>query len=229
MNIQILQLTEGAKQAKGCVVIIDVFRAFSLAPYAFSIGAERIYPVGTVEEAFSLREHIPNALIAGERNEQKVPGFDFGNSPTEILKSDLKGKTLIHTTSAGTQGLVNATNASVLLTGSFVNAKANVRFIRNLNPSDVSLVCMGYSTLYPTEEDTFCAEYMKAFLLGEETDFEEMVRIIRDTSGRRFFEPEKQHFAPSSDFELCLQPNRFDFVLKAEKKDGLLELNRFNC
>lgn len=229
MNIHILQLIEGARQAKGCVVIIDVFRAFSLAPYAFSMGAERIYPVGTVEEAFSLREQIPNALIAGERQEQKVQGFDFGNSPTEILKSDLKGKTLIHTTSAGTQGLVNATKASVLLTGSFVNAKANVRYIRSLNPTDVSLVCMGYSTLYPTEEDTFCAEYMKALLLGEETDFEKMVMVIRETSGKRFFEPEKQHYAPSSDFEHCLQPNCFDFVLKAEKANGLLVLNRYDC
>ena len=45
MQIQIFQLLEGAKQAKGLTVIIDVFRAFSLAAYAFGSGVKRIYPV----------------------------------------------------------------------------------------------------------------------------------------------------------------------------------------
>ena len=33
MNIQILEMIEGARQAKGLTVIIDVFRAFSLECY----------------------------------------------------------------------------------------------------------------------------------------------------------------------------------------------------
>ena len=46
MNIQILQLIEGAKAARGLTVIIDVFRAFSVEAYLFAQGAEMIIPVG---------------------------------------------------------------------------------------------------------------------------------------------------------------------------------------
>ncbi len=46
MNIKILQLLEGAQNALGLTVIIDVFRAFTTACYAFDLGASKIIPVG---------------------------------------------------------------------------------------------------------------------------------------------------------------------------------------
>ena len=52
MNINILQLIEGAKKAKGLTVVIDVFRAFSFEAYCLRLGAEKIIPVGVVEEAY---------------------------------------------------------------------------------------------------------------------------------------------------------------------------------
>jgi 2-phosphosulfolactate phosphatase len=217
MVIKILQLIEGAKKAKGLTVVIDVFRAFSLACYAFDRGAESIIPVGDIEIAYSLKKTHPDYILMGERNENKMPGFDFGNSPAHILHENFNGKTLVHTTSAGTQGLVNVKNASEILTGSFVNASAIIQYIRNANPKEVSLVCMGYSALFPIEEDTFCAEYIKNELEGKSNDFEAMKKIIRAGSGKRFFEPEKQAFAPSSDFELCLALNHFNFVIRTSK------------
>jgi len=45
-----------------------------------------------------------------------------------------------------------------------------------------------------------------------------MVQIIKEGSGARFFEPEKQSWSPQKDFELCLDLNRFGFVLKVEKE-----------
>lgn len=227
MKIRILQLLEGARAATGLTVIIDVFRAFSLACYAFEAGVERIIPVGDIDVAYSLKKSNPDFILAGERNERIMPGFDFGNSPTHILYEDFRGKTLVHTTSAGTQGLVNAKKADEILTGSFVNAAAIVSYIRAKAPEEVSLVCMGYSALYPTEEDTFCAEYIRNELEGKNTDFQEMKRNIRENSGARFFEPAKQSFSPQSDFELCLDLNRFDFVIKAGKENGMLVLNSY--
>jgi len=41
-------------------------------------------------------------------------GFDFGNSPSSITEEQICGKEIIHTTSAGTQGIVNAFNADSL-------------------------------------------------------------------------------------------------------------------
>lgn len=218
MKINILQLIEGARTARGLTVIIDVFRAFSLACYAFDRGALKIIPVGDIETAYALKRANPEYILMGERNEQKMPGFDFGNSPTHIMNENFRGKILVHTTSAGTQGLVNAKSASEILTGSFVNADAIVRYIRKKNPAEVSLVCMGYSALYPVEEDTFCAEYIKNELEGNENDFQRMKKIIRSGSGKRFFDEEKQEYSPSSDFELCLDLNCFDFIIRVSEE-----------
>ncbi len=226
MEIKILQLLDGAKKAEGLTVVIDVFRAFSLACYIMENGAKEILPVADILLAYELKKNHPEYILIGERNEKIPEGFDFGNSPMHILDVDFTGKTIIHTTSAGTQGLVNAKNAVVRVTGSFVNAPAIVRFIQSQNPSTVSLVCMGYSMQFPTEEDTFCAEYIKLSLENQEPDFARMVKTIKSTSGRRLFEPANQEFSPAGDFDLCTSLGKFNFVLKAEESDGLLRLTK---
>ncbi|NEW83430.1 MAG: 2-phosphosulfolactate phosphatase [Mariniphaga sp.] len=217
MEIKILQLTEGAKKAKGLTVVIDVFRAFSTACYVFAAGAAKIIPVGHVEEAFELKKILKNVVMLGERNERKVQGFDFGNSPTHIMNQDFTGKTIIMTTSSGTRGIANATLADEIITGSFVNAEAIIKYIRQKNPAELSLVCMGYEGRYPTQEDTFFAEYVRDRLLNKETNFEKMKLILRTGDGARLLDPANHEWSPASDFELCLDPNRFDFVLKIEK------------
>jgi 2-phosphosulfolactate phosphatase len=226
MKIEILQLLEGAQKSQGLTVIIDVFRAFSTACYAFGNGIQRIYPVGDLAEAYRLKEQNPGYLLVGERNEQKPEGFDFGNSPSQLLNADLNGKTMVHTTSSGTQGIANATHADEIITGSFVNAKAIVDYIRKQNPEKVSLVCMGYSCQYPTDEDTLLAVYVKNELEGKPNDFQAMVEQLRKGDGARFFAPEKQEWAPVADFDLCLSLNRFGFVLKVEQQNGLNYLKK---
>jgi 2-phosphosulfolactate phosphatase len=228
MKIEILQLLEGAQKAKGLTVIIDVFRAFSTACYASHAGVQRIYPVGDLEKAYSLKQQNPDYILVGERQEQKPEGFDFGNSPSQLLESRLNGKTMVHTTSSGTQGIANATGADQLITGSFVNAQAIIRYIRDQKPEKVSLVCMGYSCQYPTDEDTLLAVYIKNELEGVPNNFQAMVEQIRTGDGARFFAPEKQEWAPSADFDLCLSLNRFNFVLKVENENGLNYLRRID-
>lgn len=226
MNIQILQLLEGAKTAKGLTVIIDVFRAFSTACYVFDYGAEKIIPIGNIDTANKLRKQHPDFLLIGERNEQKPKGFDFGNSPSLLLQERISGKTIIHTTSSGTQGIVNALNADEIITGSFVNAAAIIRYIKIKQPKNVSLVCMGYACEYPTDEDTLCAEYIKNELEGKPNNFEKIVHVIRKGTGARFFDPERQEWSPKKDFELCLNLNRFNFVLKVENEKSLHYLRK---
>ncbi len=217
MNIQILQLLEGAKKAEGLTVVIDVFRAFSTACYAYHFGAKKIIPVGNIDLAYDLKSNNPDFILIGERNEQKPAGFDFGNSPSQLQQEKISGKTIVHTTSSGTQGIANALKADEIITGSFVNANAIVRYIKQQKPLRVSLVCMGYACEYPTDEDTLCAEYIKNELDEASNNFEEMVKTIKEGSGARFFDKEKQSWSPKKDFELCLALNRFDFVLKVIK------------
>jgi 2-phosphosulfolactate phosphatase len=228
MEIQILQLTEGAKMAKGLTVVIDVFRAFSTACYVFAAGAEKIIPVEHVEEAFNLKKNLTNVVMLGERLERKVPGFDFGNSPTHIMDQNFSGKTIIMTTSSGTRGIANATLSDEIITGSFVNAEAIVNYIIKKDPAVVSLVCMGYEGRYPTQEDTFLAEYIRDWLLNKGTNFDEMKQILRTGDGARLLDPANHEWSPATDFELCLDLNRFDFVLKIEKGEDFNWLKRIS-
>ena len=222
MNIKIFQSVEGAKQATGLTVIIDVFRAFSVEAYCFSKGAKRIIPIGDSAIAYRLKEENPNMILAGERYGKILPGFDLGNSPSGLADLDLNGKIIIHTTSAGTQGVANAKNATEILGGSLVNAKATAEYIRKSGAADISLVCMGYAGEYPTDEDTVCAEYIKSLLLGEEMDLSAQIEKLKTTDGAKFFDPTQNDVFPEEDFYMCTKVDEFDFVMRL-CKDGDLD------
>ena len=151
VNIKILQMVEGAKKATGVAVIIDVFRAFTVEAYLMNNGAKKIIPVGDIKIAYDYKKKDSNVILVGERQGKILPGFDYGNSPAAIENVDFTDKTVIHTTSAGTQGIVNAKKADIILTGSLVNAKAIANYILENNYQDVSLVCMGLESVRETE------------------------------------------------------------------------------
>lgn len=229
MKIEILEFTEGARRAKGLAVIIDVFRAFSVECYAYDCGASKIIATGSVDEAFALGKKYRNSILVGERDEKKVNGFHFGNSPTEIIKADLKDRIVIHTTTAGTCGLVNAREADEVITGSFVNASAVARYIKLRNPEVVSLVGMGYRASESAAEDILCADYIKSLVEEDDSDFTDRISNLRLTSGRRFFLPENIDFSPPTDFFLCTMTDRFDFVLKGIiRHDGNIEIEKID-
>ena len=214
MNIKMLQLLEGARQATGVTVIIDVFRAFTVEAYAMSSGAKMIIPVGDKQVAYNLKVENPDYILIGERHGKILPGFDYGNSPSQIENVNLKDKVIIHTTSAGTQGIANAKNADMILTGSLVNARAIVEFIRQNDFKDVSLVCMGLEAIEPIEEDTLCAEYIKSLLEDKPFDLNKRIEQLKNTSGAKFFDETNQEVFPKRDFELCTDVDKFNFVLK---------------
>ena len=227
MEIRILQLIEGARAARGLTVIIDVFRAMTVEAYVLHNGAADLLPVGSLEEAYAYREAHPGTILIGERGGKKCPGFDFGNSPSAVKHVDFTGKTVVHTTSAGTQGIANAVGADEMLTGSLVNAKAVADYIRNSGAEVVSLVCMGLEGLEPTAEDTLCAEYIKSLVEGKPMDLTEGIAECKRTSGAKFFDPANREVFPEEDFHLSVEADKFDFVLHVEKgPDGRMHTVR---
>lgn len=224
MDIRILHLLDGAKSAEGLTVIIDVFRAFSLEAYLYEAGAASIIPVGTVDAAFSLKQKHPNFILAGERQGKKIDGFDLGNTPSFVQNLNVKDKTIIHTTSSGVQGLVNAENSSEIITGALVNASAIARYIEKKNPSVVSLVAMGWNGLRETEEDDLCASYIKSILEGSPVkDIRKQADDLRYTEGKKFFDPAQQSVFPEADFPLCTAVDVMDFVIHVwHTEDGLV-------
>jgi 2-phosphosulfolactate phosphatase len=227
LHIEILDHVNGARAARGIAVIIDVFRAFSVAPYAFDAGAARVLPVGEIDEARELGRRFPGSILVGERHTRRLPGFDAGNSPTEILALDLRGKILVHTTHAGTQGLVNATQADEVLTGSFVNISAVRDYLRRRAPARVSLVRMGHEARERCAEDDLYAECLQALLEGRPAPLAEIRDRLRSApAAAKFFDPTCD-WAPQADFDYCTDVDRFDFVLRLRRAPGeLLELER---
>lgn len=219
-EINVFHLIEGAKKAKGLTVIIDVFRAFSLECYLYDMGVKEIRPVGTIEDAFALKEQLHGSILIGERNGKKCEGFDYGNSPSSVFADEVKGKTIIHTTSAGTQGIVNANGASEIITGSLVNARAIAKYIMDKQPQIVSLVCMGNGGVRLAAEDELCAEYIKSILEGNEMqDLEERVQRLRYEGGEHFFDEARQEVFPQKDFWMCIKYNQFPFVIQINKDE----------
>jgi 2-phosphosulfolactate phosphatase len=227
MEIRLLDHVTGAKAARGIAVVIDVFRAFSVAPHAIAAGAGRLLPVGEVEEARELARRYADSVLIGERHTRRLEGFDAGNSPTEILALDLRGKTVIHTTHAGTQGLVNAVAADEVLTGSFVNISAVRDHLLACKPAQVSLVRMGHEARERCAEDDLYAECLQAMLRGEAASLGEVRERLRDApAAQKFFDP-AMDWAPESDFDYCTEVDRFDFVLRLKRaSDEPLELVR---
>jgi 2-phosphosulfolactate phosphatase len=208
--------------AVGAVVVIDVIRAFTTAAFALASGATEIMPVETIEEAFALRRRFSGSVVTGEVGGFPVDGFDFGNSPTALLRADLRGRRIIQRTSAGTQGLVRSRRAKPLLAASFVCASATVRYLQKVSPSRITMVETGH--LPPThdgDEDVACADYLEALLRGQPVDPGASVARVRSSRRALLFDGSEPAF-PASDLDLCTQVDRFDFAMLAEEKDGLL-------
>lgn len=222
MKLHRLQLLSGAVKATGLAVIIDVFRAFTVVCYLFEGNVTRIYPVSRVEDAFRLKQLYPQALMIGERDGYKLEGFDFGNSPSEIMQASALSSVIIHTTSAGTQGLSRATRAHTVLCGSLVNAKAIVHYINRIQPEEVSLVAMGKSGSAPADEDDLCATYIEALLQKKMVNEEKIIQRLYYGAGRKFFSRDNGERYPQSDFHWCTLFNRFNFIVRQKVDQNAL-------
>jgi 2-phosphosulfolactate phosphatase len=216
-------------QARGVVVAIDVVRAFTTAAFAFAAGAERILLAGTVEEALALRERFPGALLMGEVGGKPVAGFDLWNSPAQFAGLDLRGRTLVQRTSAGTQGVVRCPSAGHIFASSFVVAGATVQAIRRLEPDEVTFVITGqpHQEARSGKEDADCARYMQALLQGRQPVQKDYLSWADTFLAERLDDaPEEMRLAFSGDLELCKQVDRFDFYLPVRRADGLFILER---
>ncbi|MDO8621549.1 MAG: 2-phosphosulfolactate phosphatase [Candidatus Levybacteria bacterium] len=219
MNIKQLRGIEGAKQAIGLTVVIDIMRAATVAAYAFGRGAKSIIPVSTKEEAFALRDKNPEFLLMGEINGIKIDGFDFGNSPSEISKVDLKNKILVQRTTSGTQGLINAIFADTIIFGSFVTCSAIFRFIQKNNFSDISIVSID-------SEDEIFGHALESLITQGQFDKEKVRKELYNDPGVEWFvDPLKPDF-PKEDIDFALDFDKFNFVCLAKKINDQLIINK---
>src|SRR5262245_34215590 len=98
MNVVHTVGVDGARDAEGVVVVIDVLRAFTVSAYALAGGARECLLVATVDEARALAGRTAGAIISAEVDTLPVPGVAISNSPTQIAETDVAGKVIVQRT-----------------------------------------------------------------------------------------------------------------------------------
>ncbi len=224
MKIKTISSYQNADKAEGLAVVVDVLRAFTTCCFAFENGAKTIIPVSDTDTAYKLIEDNPDFVSIGERNGLKLPGFTYNNSPAEIENVDLKDKTVILTTSVGTQGIVNATNADMVITGAFVNAQAAINFIRQQKPEVVSFIIT--DCRYKDNEDYMYARFVESHIKGKPLNFKYIKKhLIHHPTAQGFLGNPMTEYS-RKDFYLSLDLNRFNFVVVVKKRKNLIFLEK---
>ncbi len=222
---------DGARP-EGVAVVIDVLRAFTFEAWAFERGAARMLAVDDADRALQVaRDLLPGSLAAGERGGRPLEGFDLGNSPLALAAFDVSGRTIVHRTSAGTQGLARTRGADTVLAASFVTADATARYLRAHGIEDVTFVVTGDSLGRDGDEDLACAELIAARAAGDDPDPHRYLARVATSDAGRMFGPDGPSWAPPEDLALACEVDRFDFALVAEQADGLdvVEVRRWSA
>ncbi|MDJ0664811.1 MAG: 2-phosphosulfolactate phosphatase [Acidimicrobiia bacterium] len=220
MIVRHRQGIDGAGRATGATVVIDVFRAFSAAAYAFASGARRILLTADVEEARRLAAAIPDSVLMGEVDGVRPDGFHLGNSPGEILAEPhlVDGRTVVHRSSAGTRCALAAlgNGAGPVYVASLVVASATATAVAD-HP-EVTIVASGTGGVEQATEDDICADLIETLLLtgradaaaaGDAAAASERAGILSASS-----------FAHPDDVRLCSSVDRFGFAMSARAQPG---------
>ena len=162
MRVSIEHGIGGAKLAVSrgdAIIIVDTIRASTTYVNAFGSGAERIVPCSSQEHLDLKSLDYKDALKSGERFCKKIEGYDLGSSPEEMSNADLKGRTILSSTTNGSKMVVASSGSSLVVMGSFCNVSSVVNFFSDKN-YNISIICSGRLGEQVIEDD-ICAEYIK--------------------------------------------------------------------
>lgn len=216
------------KAKEELVVVIDVLRAFTTACYAINNNPKDYIVVRNLTLAYKLKKENPDYILMGERNGFNLPGSNYGNSPTEIKDIDFSNKTIVHRTTLGTRGIINALkHTKKVITGSFVNAKAVVNYIKKENPNVVHLFCT--NGISDDNEDLMFAKYIKSYFEGKTLNMG-MIKnnLMKHESGIRYLINSMTKYS-KRDFFRALELDKFNFAIKAySASDKLIHLKRID-
>jgi len=207
----------------GPVVAIDVIRAFTTSAYAFASGVRAIYLVASVAEALEFKARHPGVLAMGEDRGLRPDGFDFSNSPVAVAEADLRGRTLVQRTSAGTRGALAARNASRVWCASLVCASATARAVVASNLGAPGYVITGRVADRPEygDDDLVVARFIEQARRGLALDPERVAReVAQSDEARRTLSLGPGHVHPS-DIAYATRVDAFDFAMALQRdSDG---------
>ena len=212
-------------------MVIDVFRAFTCAPIFIHAEARRLVLAAAPEDGLRLKKELPEPVVlVGEKNGAPLDGYNFGNSPSQLLAAGpeaFRDKTVVLRTSAGVQGAIAALDAAdEVLAGAFVTARATAEYIRKRRPATVSLTAMGWNMKEKAPEDECCARLLAHLLgQGEYDHLAALAEITAHESCQKFLRGDREYFPPADPL-ICLQRDLFDFALTVRREGGLIQVSR---
>jgi 2-phosphosulfolactate phosphatase len=155
----------------GTPIIVDVLRASSTIVAALYAGAKEVIPVEDAAEARALGKKL-EAVLAGERNGVKLDGFDYNNSPSEMLAADIKDRTIVLTTSNGVKVMVEGG-----IVASTLNAGAAAEYAMSL---DRTYLLASNPLRSPEDLNAASLIELMALLLSSGRFMYEVERYVRD-------------------------------------------------
>ena len=215
------------------VVVLDVLRATSAICTAMEHGVGEIIPVATLEEAraYKAQGHI----VAAERGGQIVEGFDMGNSPYSYMDPNLKGKTVVLTTTNGTKAINMAKDKSTVVVGALNNLDALCAWLieqerdvlvlgsgwkDKFNLEDticggaIADLCLDSGKFYADEDSTVAAKFLSR------SSRDNMFSFLKASSHRRRL----RKLNLNEDVKYCLTPNNCT-AIPILKNGSLVRLN----
>ena len=135
------------------VIVIDVLRATTTLTTALVNGAMRIIPIDSVSGAHMEFGRFPagTALLCGERGFDKLEGFNLGNSPYEYNRDNVAGKTLVYTSTNGSQGITVGMTGKIMVLGAFRNFPRPADYLLDMK-NDITVICCGTAGFFSLED-----------------------------------------------------------------------------
>lgn len=205
------------------VVILDIFRATTTMTAALATGAKEILIGTNDDEVHRLAENFPPqaALLCGERDGRILPGYDLDNSPCDMEKEPLAGKTIILNSTNGSKLLDRFGAFDYVAAGSCVSLSRTVAFISTFD-EDPIIVCSGRIG-YLSHEDTLIAGKIVLALGRKDDDLDDAAAFAaqfarahkdgwRELAKNSFHGRYLASLGKGADLDYCLTVDKFDFV-----------------
>ncbi len=200
-------------------VAVDIFRATSCMVSGIANGVADIYPVATVDECFELGKE--GMIMAGERGGIKVDGFDIGNSPFDYMSDEVKGKSVVVSTTNGTRTILASLNADEVLIGAFLNIGVLAEYLKNAQ-KDVVIHCAGWKGTVNLEDTLFAGALINLLIDQMEisgdsaliahqlylANQDKLLEIARQSAHAQRL----SGFGVAKDIEFCMTSNQYETI-----------------
>lgn len=160
-------------------VVIDVLRATSVIVTAIHNGATAVTPFKNAADAMRYAHGMAGVVTGGERNAERIAGFDCGNSPFEYSPAVVAGKEVVLSTTNGTLAIERASLAGKTFILCMLNVGAAARALLP-EKRDAAIICSGTDGKFSADDALCAGAFVDAVCRLAEIKLDDAGRFARD-------------------------------------------------